>query len=100
VRLLIDIRHVFETRGVDRIRSVALIEALLSPDGSFWREWRGPRDDQQPHALIPTELARMLRRFDIHPRTVWSLGGRLQVQRRGRHTARRPTHRHTSTRRR
>jgi hypothetical protein len=43
VILLTDIRTVFQARGVDRIASSALIEALLGLEAGFWSEWRGPR---------------------------------------------------------
>ena len=35
-----------------------------------WSEWRGVRDDQQPHKLSTSELARLLRQFRIVPRSM------------------------------
>jgi hypothetical protein len=36
-----------------------------------WNEWRGPKEDRQPHRLTQSELATMLRPFHIKPRTIW-----------------------------
>jgi hypothetical protein len=68
--LLSDIRTVFDTLGVDRITSAALIEALLALD-SLWHDWRGLHDDRPARKLSQSELARLLRPFDIRPRTIW-----------------------------
>ena len=71
VILLIDIRTVFEALGVDRISSKALVMALLELD-SLWNDWRGLRDDRPPRKLNQSELARLLRPFEIGPtRTIW-----------------------------
>jgi Protein of unknown function (DUF3631) len=64
-------RTVFHARGIDRITSVALVEALLGTDDGFWSEWRGPRDARPPHKLTQAELAQLLNRFQIRPRTIW-----------------------------
>jgi len=45
--LLLDIRTIFDTLGVDRISSAELLEALHALEDSVWLEWRGPNDDQQ-----------------------------------------------------
>jgi Protein of unknown function (DUF3631) len=71
VTLLWDIRTVFQARGVDRIASAALVEALLGLDDGYWNEWRGPNDDRQPRKLTQAELSRLLRPFGIRPRTIW-----------------------------
>jgi len=72
VVLLGDIRNVFQAWRVERIASATLVEALLAFDDSFWNEWRGPNDDRPPRKLTQGELARMLRPFEIRPRTIWS----------------------------
>jgi len=72
VVLLGDIRNLFQAWRVDRIASATLVEALLALDDSFWNEWRGPNDDRPPRKLTQGELARMLRPFEIWPRTIWS----------------------------
>src|SRR5262249_28076177 len=71
VVLLHDIRTVFYARGVDRISSAALVEALCALDDGLWSEWRGPHDDRPPRRLTQAELAVALRPFGIRPRTVW-----------------------------
>jgi hypothetical protein len=71
VTLLVDIRGVFLAFGVDRITSVALVEALVSLDDGFWHEWRGVSDDRPPRKLTQSELARLLRPFGIRPKTIW-----------------------------
>jgi hypothetical protein len=73
VVLLADIRTVFLARGVDRITSLALVEALVGLDYGLWNEWRGPHDDRPPHKLTQGELAQLLSRFNIRPRTIWPL---------------------------
>jgi hypothetical protein len=73
VVLLTDIRTVFMARDIDRIASLALVEALVGLDDGFWNEWGGPQDDRVPHSLTQGELARMLKRFHIRPSTVWPL---------------------------
>jgi hypothetical protein len=72
--LLIAIRRVFDTRGVDCLPSKALLDALCDLDGAEWCEFRGTRGDQQPHWLKGTELASMLREFRIKLRTIWPVG--------------------------
>ena len=71
VVLLADIRTVFLTKGVDRIASADLVEALLGLDDGMWADWRGPNDDRPPRKLNPSELARMLRWFGIRPKPIW-----------------------------
>ena len=77
VTLLRDIRTVFQARGVDRITSLALVEALLGLDDGLWNEWRGPSDDRQPRKLTQGELSRLLRPFGIRPKTIWPVRRRL-----------------------
>ena len=67
---LTDIRYVFDERGVDRISSAELVTAMHALD-SLWLDWRGFRDDRPPHKLNQSELARLLRPFNIRPRSIW-----------------------------
>jgi hypothetical protein len=67
---LTDIRRVFDERGADRILSADLVAAMHGFD-SMWLDWRGPRDDRPPHKLNQSELARLLKPFHIHPRSIW-----------------------------
>jgi hypothetical protein len=71
VVLLADIRTVFVTHGIDRIASSTLVAALLEMEDGLWHEWRGTRDDGPPRKLTQGELARLLRTFQITPRTIW-----------------------------
>jgi hypothetical protein len=72
VVLLDNIRTVFVTRGIDRIASAVLVKALVEEIvDTPWVEWRGSRDDRQPHKLTEAELASLLRPFQIKPRTIW-----------------------------
>jgi hypothetical protein len=75
--LLRDIGSVFLARGIDRIASAALVEALLGLDDSFWHDWRGQTDDGPPRKLTQGELARLLCMFQIRPRTIWPARRRL-----------------------
>src|SRR5262245_36654929 len=71
VILLRDIREIFDARGVDRLSSRTLVDALIDIDDASWSEWRGLRDDRQPRKLTPGELARLLQPFGIRPRSIW-----------------------------
>jgi hypothetical protein len=71
VVLLTDIRAVFNERGVDRIGSRNLVDALVTRDDGYWGEWRGPNDDRPSRNLTQGELAKLLRPFGIVPRTIW-----------------------------
>jgi len=71
VALLADILMVFEQLAVDRLTSAELVTALLGLNDGDWHEWRGPKEDRQPHKLTQSELAAMLRPFHIVPRTIW-----------------------------
>jgi Protein of unknown function (DUF3631) len=73
VVLLADIRTVFLARDIDRIASLGLVEALVGLDDGFWNEWGGLQDDRSPHKLTQSELARILKRFQIRPSTIWPL---------------------------
>lgn len=69
IRLLFDIRTVFEEYDVDRIASVDLVAALIEVETSPWAEfWLGK-------PLTAPRLARILSRFEIAPGTI-RVGGR------------------------
>jgi len=62
VELLRDIREVFETEQVDKIRSVPLVEKLKALEAGQWKEAR----------LTPIKLARMLRALPgIRVKPLW-----------------------------
>jgi len=71
VVLLGDIQCIFLTRGIDRISSADLVDALNEIDDGLWHDWTGPKDDRPPRRLNQSDLAALLRRFHIRPRTVW-----------------------------
>jgi hypothetical protein len=73
VSLLADIGTVFLARGVDRIGSKDLVEAMLELEDAVlvWAEWRGVNDDRSPHKLTQSELARLLQPFGIRSKTIW-----------------------------
>ena len=73
VSLLADIGKVFLARGVDRIGSKDLVEAMLELEDAVWAEWRGVNDDRSPHKLTQSELARLLQPFGIRSKTIWPL---------------------------
>lgn len=68
VRLLVDIRHVFDKRGGDRIASADLAAALSAIEGSPW----GPRYGQPFDAR---RLAHHLKPFGITPKVI-RIGGK------------------------
>jgi len=76
VVLLGEIQTIFLVRGLDRVTSADLVEALLGLDDGFWNEWRGPKDDRPARKLNQTGLAEILRPFGIRSRTIWAAGRR------------------------
>jgi hypothetical protein len=60
VILLQDIHEVFDSRGIDRIFSQALIEALVAMEGRPRAEWRGIKGNLQRRALTRMALAHVL----------------------------------------
>lgn len=63
VRLLSDIRRVFEEHGTDRLATADLIEALAEDEASPWGDWHGRR-------MTPQTLSRLLRPFGIRPAVI------------------------------
>lgn len=63
VRLLGDIRAVFDERGVDRLTSAALAAALHEIEESPWAEWYGK-------PITATGIARLLAGFGIKPKVI------------------------------
>jgi hypothetical protein len=62
--LLADIRAIFGERGVDRLASEKLVEALVAIEGQPWAEWNKGR------SLTTNGLARLLKPFVIKPATI------------------------------
>jgi hypothetical protein len=65
VRLLTDIRAVFERHDVERIATADLLVALKDDEESPWGTWGKAKVGLTPH-----DLARLLRPFEIRPTTV------------------------------
>jgi hypothetical protein len=62
--LLADIGAIFAERGVDRLPSAELVEALIAIEGRPWAEWRAGKP------ISANGVARLLARFDIIPETI------------------------------
>jgi Protein of unknown function (DUF3631) len=73
VRLLADIRTIFQVCEIDRIASAVLVEQLIQLDDGQWGEFRGPDDNRAPRKLTQPQLAQLLRPFGINSRTIWPL---------------------------
>ncbi len=65
VILLGDIKEIFDTEGVDKLTSTDLTKALANREDRDWAEWG---NGQKP--ITPNQLARLLRPFNIAPRTI------------------------------
>jgi Protein of unknown function (DUF3631) len=61
VRLLADIRAVFDERGVDRVGSAALAEALHEIEEAPWAEWYG-------RPITANAIARLLKPYEVKPK--------------------------------
>jgi len=64
VRLLSDIRQIFDEHGVDRISSVGLVDALVAIETSSWADF------SRGKPLTPPKLARLLARYEVTPGTI------------------------------
>ncbi len=60
VRLLADIRRVFDERGVDRLVTKDLIDGLAADETAPWGDWHG-------RLITPERIARLLRPFGVQP---------------------------------
>ena len=63
VRLLSDLREVFDQADAEALYSATILDALHKLDEAPWAEWYG-------HPLRPRELATMLRDYGVRPRDV------------------------------
>ena len=64
IQLLGDIRDVFLNRGAERLSSDQLVRELVAREDRPWPEWRAGRP------ITPTQVARLLRGFQIKPKSV------------------------------
>jgi hypothetical protein len=69
VQLLSAIRKVFDARKTDKLPSVELVEALAEMEDSPWPEYQNGRP------LSPATTAKLLKPFDIGPRTIRTASG-------------------------
>lgn len=60
VRLLADLREVFEARGADWLRTETILDDLRANPEGPWRDWKG-------RGLSAEALARILRRYGVRP---------------------------------
>jgi hypothetical protein len=65
-------RTILNTRAIDRIGSKELVRELINSDDA-WTEYCGPTGADRSRKLTPGALARLLKRFNIYPHTVWPL---------------------------
>lgn len=61
VSLLSDIRDIFEAKGMERVYSQDLVDALVALEGRPWSEWRNGKP------ISATGMAKLLAPFHIHP---------------------------------
>jgi putative DNA primase/helicase len=64
VRLLRDVRTIFQTNGWDRVASQALCDELAGIEEAPWSEWRKGKP------ISPAQLARMLKPFGVGSGTI------------------------------
>lgn len=64
VQLLWDLRDIFIERDADKLASETIVEALVKLETRPWSEWRRGKP------LTQNSLARLLKPFRIHPKTV------------------------------
>jgi hypothetical protein len=64
VTLLADLRDLFALRGLDRIASAEIVEALAKMEDRPWPEWR------RGQPLTARQLARLLKPFDAAPKKI------------------------------
>jgi hypothetical protein len=64
VQLLADIQAMFDERGIDRFPSADLAARLVAVEGAAWADWGHGK------GLTANTLARLLRAFEIRPRTI------------------------------
>jgi hypothetical protein len=63
VRLLADLRAVFDSEGADALYTTSVLERLHKLEDAPWADWYG-------HPLASKDLAKLLRAFDVRPKDV------------------------------
>ena len=64
IKLLADIKDIFDITAVDRLSSLDLVEALGEIEGHPWADWKGGK------LITPNALARLLEPFGIRPGSI------------------------------
>jgi Protein of unknown function (DUF3631)/DnaB-like helicase N terminal domain len=72
VQLLSDLRVLYEARQVERLPSDEIVRELIAQEDRPWPEWRKGKP------LTATQLAALLRPFDVRPRELWVSGRNLR----------------------
>lgn len=62
--VLTDIKQIFVSRAVDRLRSIDIVAELAQMEHRQWAEW------EQHKPITPTQLSRLLSPFGIGPSTI------------------------------
>jgi len=75
ILLLLDIRRIFVQRGIDRMWTRELLEALHQLPDSHWDEFLGLEENQNPHRLTRAELYWLLGTKRVYSRSVWKTTG-------------------------
>jgi hypothetical protein len=72
VRLLGDMRRVFEYARKEKLLSVTICEALaaLDDDTAQWARWHRHAREDADRRIQPTDLARLLKPFGVQPRQI------------------------------
>jgi putative DNA primase/helicase len=65
VALLADIADIFTSSSANKLPSIEITDALTNMEGREWAEWGRARKP-----ITPNQLATLLRRFKISPRTI------------------------------
>jgi Protein of unknown function (DUF3631) len=68
VRLLADLRAVFDAAGADALYTTSILDALHKLEDAPWADWYG-------HPLASKDLSKLLRPFDVRPKDVREAGG-------------------------
>ena len=64
IKLLADIKDIFDFTAVDRLSSLELVEALGEIEGHPWADWKRGK------LITPNALARLLEPFGIRPSSI------------------------------
>jgi Protein of unknown function (DUF3631)/VirE N-terminal domain len=71
VKLLADIRRVFDDKGADKLPTKELLDALVAvEDGAPWAQWWSDALNHDKVQIAASSLARKLKRYKIKPRTI------------------------------